>query len=555
MKDILDAIDAELEDINPVVAEGLAYHQLKGVHRVIDGVMKSALRSSEDTRLPYGFNYIGCRRLAPHEEYIARTKNANQTARSTSRRPQPQGYEFTAMDNYMVEFEFEADGGKERLVRNLSMPFARIGGITHIRGVKYKISAVMKTRAISPTKDGYFIEFQSSKLNIYREQCTFTIDGRDEHIHLPYSVTLHHSAASNKKKTYKPALAGWLFAKYGIKYVFNELLGIDYEIYDILDERLKTLDAKYAICHTKSMPRQMDTQFVFVVKRKDLNADVKMFIGSMFYIARTNPKIVSVNSINNSDTWRVMLGQAIYADSKNSGELITSIEKHFGIIENMLDDQYRKELLRENIHVNNIFELLYYVMGIFTGRNKPNILRPSAVWGRYLTVTEYVTFDIRESIYNARNELLNLASNVLDGTTGNVVSFSKIQQTINRKLVTDRCESINKKHGEVNAFSIATQNMFWGVTCECIDQTEAKKGSSKKSKIDLNDERNHYNHEFLEVGSMYSLPKPRPIGLAKLNGHIRLSPSGQIQEREDYKDIKADLKVDLSYKGAVYKEL
>lgn len=554
MDRVLDLIDDSIQDLEPMIAEGFAYHQLKGgAHIVIDNVMRTALRSDTDPRLPKGFNYLGYRILTPAAEYKVRTKDAPKSGRGSKRRNIPLGYEFTKMDNYMVRFIFEAvssSGAKEEITRDLLIPFVRLGGITHLRGVKYAVSAVMKTRGISPTKTGYFIEFQSSKLNIFWEHFTYLNNGSDEHIILPYSPNLHNGAS--RSTVYRPVLACWLFAKFGIDYVFENMLNCPIEAYEVNDPKLSEIDRNvYAICTTKKMHKAKNANIAFVVKKSDMTEEVKVFLGSALYIARAKPELVcTVQSVFNRRVWVMMLGYAIHKDVHNAADLIYKIEsKHFAVIECMIDKSFHNELLREGIVVDSIYDLLFYVIGLFVNKHKIRINDVSQVWGRYLTVEEYVTYNLREAIYTTRNELVNVASNTADQSVGNEVNAPRIKQLINGKLITDLAESLNADHGEINAFGVATQNMFIGITSNCIDQTEAKKGSGKKSKIDLNSPANHFNEQFITTGSMFYLPKGRPIGLAKLNGNLKLSSRGEILPPERHVDIIQEAGNDLSFKG------
>lgn len=543
----IDLVYEEMPRFNRMLAEGLAYTQMKDTHLVIDTLMKSALRSDNEPNLPKDFNYITYKVLDPFEEYLRRIKNYRKSRKISKTKRQTVGYDMTLNDTYMVYFKFSAGGAE--IVRPVSIPFVRRGGITHIRGVKYGISPVLKTRGISTTDKGFFIAFQSSMVQF--EWCThvFIINDKSEHVYMPYSTTLHHKASKSSTSFYPP-LAVWLFGKMGPKEVFKRYLDTNIDFYSITDPALHDIDTDtYAICTGGPAIKNRRSNFAVVIQKDKLTPEAKIMIGTMFYVGNRHPDRLDISNVDNLITWQLLLGLAIMQDKCIPNQtLISDIQSHFANLEKMLDVSFRRELLTENILVEDIYELLFYIIRAFTKKDNVNRSELANLWGKFYTCIEYVTFDLRQGIYRAHWDLINLATNQATRKGGGVVNQTTIEYTLNKFINTTAMQGINNNHGEVNAFMATTDNMILALTSHCIDQTDANKSSGKKS-IDLNSPANHMHASFCEVGCISNLPKSKPIGPYRINMCVKTDDRGRIIESDKYRDIMAELAIDINQKG------
>lgn len=549
ISDAIDLVEEEMPKFNPIMAEGLAYHQMRDTPKVINDLMMIALRSDVDDRLPEGFNYVGYTVLSPLEEYEARSLKHQKT--NKSKRNVPKGYDLTINDTFMVNYNFHHSNGDKvnEIVRPILIPFVRRGGITHIRGVKYGISPVLKTRGISATEKGFFVEFQSSKVQFEWINHVFDINGQNQHVYMPYTTTLHHKASRTSTKFFPP-VAAWLFGKLGPREVFKRYLDCDVEFYDEYDKALHDIDqSEYAICTGGLAVAKRKSNFAVVIPKDKLTLEAKVLIGSMFYVGRIHPDRLDISNVDSSVTWCLLLGIAITGDKGIAPQnLIADIRTHFNNIEQMMDSTFVRELLGEGIEVDDIYGLLFYIIRAFTDKDLSNAGELANLYGRYYTCIEYVTYDIRGGIYNARWDLINQATDQATRSTGNPVKFKSVQRSLNQHISTIAAQRINNNHGEVNAFMSTTDNMIIALTSHCIDQTDANKSTGKKS-IDLNSQANHLHASFAEAGSVVNLPKARPIGPYRINMCVKTDYNGRVIESDKHKDIKHDLAVDIKQKG------
>lgn len=545
ISDAIDLVEEEMPEFNSIMAEGLAYHQLRDTPRVVDGLMKVALRSDVDSRLPEGFNYVDFRILSPWEEYIVRSKRHAKTTKS--KRNTPKGYDLTLNDTYMVEYRFTTPD--DEFTRPISIPFARRGGVHHIRGVKYGISPVLKTRGVSRTEKGYFVEFQSSKVQFEWINQAFEINGRLAHVYMPYSTSLHHKASRTSTK-FLPPLAAWLLGRFGPEEVFKRFLDTEVQFYDDADPELAKIDREqFAVCTSGPTIAKRRSNFAVVIPKDKLTATAKIVIGSMLYAGRLHPDRIDVSTIESETTWRLILGIAIMGDKNIANQnLIADIKAHFANIEQMLDNHFEQELVSEGIFVSDIYELIFYIIDAFTRNDGSNSGDLANLWGRYYTCIEYVTSDIRSGIYNARWDLINQATDQTTRTTGNYVKPISIKRTINQHISTVAAQRINSNHGEVNAFMATTDNMIIALTSHCIDQTDASKSAGKKS-IDLNSPVNHIHSSFVEAGSIFNLPKARPIGPYRINMCVKTDARGRVIPSGKHPETMRGLDADIRQKG------
>jgi hypothetical protein len=128
---------------------------------------------------------------------------------------------------------------------------------------------------------------------------------------MPFSTNLHKT--NEKRKTNLPALACWLFAKFGLQGTFKLYGDVNIEVFHVDDPHLLTLDTEeYAICKADPNIRGEAPQLAIVIKKELLTSAIKILLGSAFYVARNNPTRVLAEYVDDPTLWQVMLGFAIF---------------------------------------------------------------------------------------------------------------------------------------------------------------------------------------------------------------------------------------------------
>lgn len=542
LKDALAIARRNMPKLNPMVTEGIAFHQMKCAMHDVDKLLSIAFRSETDWNgegLPVGFSYLHLERVTPEEEYIEKGRRYKQA------RGKRRGFNMSQTDTFMVKAIFRNDG--DEFAKYLSIPFARRGGLMYLMGTLYEIPAVLKTKGLSETSQGYFTEFPRHRVKFEKTDECFLIDGSPVHVYMPFSTTLHSKA--KKAKTFVPPLVCWLYAKFGFKESFRKFLGIDVDFRDVDDPELTTLDLnKYAVCKADPPARGVPPKIAIVVKRNDLTPVVKIFIGTVFYVAKQLPQHVATEYIDSAEQWKVLLGYAIFGISKVHSvvRLPEEIRTHFANLERMMDASFKKELLGENVQCDTIYDYLFFVIESMTERTGGETSEMANLFGRYYTSTEYVIRDLREAIFNAHYALVKLARK----SGGNPLQTTSIKLELNKHIRHEAVTGINSGHGEITPFMTASDNMFIGLTTHAIDQTDARKSGGKgKRAIDLNDPSKHQHSSFAEAGSLGNLTKAKPFGPYRINGYVRMDHTGRILRKEHLREKIDDLQGVLRNKG------
>lgn len=543
--------ETRIPKINPIIGEGVAYHQMTDLHLIIHNQMSMLLRKDREPDLPFGFDYIGFEMLTPEEEYIERSNRKNKQ----SNRPgsASSGFQYLPTDTYYVRFLFQ--NGDSVIKRNVQIPFPRRGGIFQITGTKNAISAVMKTRGVSVTPKGFFVSFDSNQVNFESKPRSFLVNGTSRPFSLPISNDLHQFKKSGTQ-AFNPPIVGWLFAKFGVLETFSRFVDYPVTFLEYNDPSIAELDTnEWAICKPAIRARtERFCSIVVVVKKKDLTRLGEIFIGTLFYIGAFHGNRINLEVLDSTTLWRILLGYSIHGEKEyNDPKHLMMIDKHLTeTVEKYLDPIFKAQLLQEDLEFETVYDFFFYIIEMYTSKGKTAKSPLSNVWGRYLTCAEYVLVGMRHSIRRCMWDLKTAAKDLTSGKTGTVVSKRRVENIINRKISADILTMITVGHGEISPMQVTTDNMLIGVTSRSIDETDAKKtaGSSKKV-VDLNNPTKHIHASWLEVGSVANLPKASPFGLTILNPRLEMNQFGRIEPIKANQKVLSSVQQDLSQKGHV----
>lgn len=541
--------EERIPKINPIIGEGIPYHQMKDLHLAIHRQLCTLLRSDNEPDLPFGFNYVDFEILSVEEEYAERGKESNKVPkRQGSNRD---GFPYLPTDTYYVRFIFDNNG--DRIERNVQVPFIRRGNVMNLRGTKYGVSVVMKTRGVSVTPKGFFVAFDSNPVNFERISRSFLVNGSILHYYLPISNDLHRIKKKGGK-AFQPPLIGWMFAKMGPVAAFKRFLDIDVEFYDVHDEKLREMDTNdYAVCRAPlPVKGERHCPFAVVIKKKQLTKEAEMFIGTLFYVASHYGERFSLENMDSLPFWKIMLGYAMhgevaYTDPKH----LFMVDKHLTeTVEKYLDPIFKSQLLHEGLDFEDIYGFFFHIVERYAEPPVTNASSLSNAYGRYLTCAEYLLVTIRHNIRLCMWGLKAAAKNSITGESGMPISKKRAEGIINLKISADVLTNISTGHGEVAPLQVTCDNMLIGVTSRCIDETEAKKSSgSGKKVVDLTDPTKHIDASWIEIGSIANLPKSAPFGLAILNAYLQFDMWGKIYRKESNRKVLSEVQADLRQKG------
>ena len=544
LRDALELVKEQMPVINPVIAEGVAYRQGSNIEHFVDRLMKIAFRHTGERAgdsLPEQFHYVDFEYVTPEAEYMERIKGV--PAPKHAKGKAKNALNMARTDSYLVKYIFENEG---RIIEKyIAIPFIRRGGLITVNGVLFGISPVMKSRGLSLTSKGYFVEFPRTKVAFEQLTEQFLINGTIEHIYMPFSVNLHAAAKASQSSV--PAVANWLFAKYGLQGAFKLYIGEDIEVYDVDSPTLAQIDTNvYAVCKPDPHAKGGRGQIAIVIPKASLTPQAKILIGSAFYIARRNVSDIVAEFVDDPTQWQAALGAAIFGRECSKQRRCDDMILHFSNIERYIDEKFRQELIMENVECETIYDFLYYVITRITERTGGETTSMARLWGRYYTTIDYLIRDLREAIFKAHFQLVRSARK----TNGAPLAQNEVTRILNSNIKRDIIHSINSGHGEVSPFMTASDNMLIGLTSHCIDQTDArKKSSGKKKVVDLMDPSKHLHSSISEVGSLANLPKSSPYGFARINPYVELDMHGRIVQKKKFISLMRTIDADIRMKG------
>lgn len=532
---LLQGVSEQTPDLNPMIANGLALYQVEHVESYIDSIWKSAAET-----FPPELKYLGGFRLSPTQEFMEHTKRQNNK----------ETLELSRSDFTLVGYKFQY-GDNEAITRYVYLPFISNRGSTlYIRGRQFGVSPILADPAFSMGANNVFIQLTKMRITFERTPHHFFANGERETVYIVWSW-LHHTVrqrnknrktGENSRVTFS-TMANYLFAKFGVKETFKKFTGIEPIIGTNKDITVGNYPSdKWVICSTlgvrpKSWYRKSgyeNTRVRMAIPKDKFNMDVKSLVGSFFYILDQFPLDLPIESIDDEFAWKVVLGYIIYGEGINVGLMVKELEQHMISIEEYMDFIVEMRLRRVGIHVDTIYDLFYYAMGLLTKETVMSKEMISSMYNKQLVILRYLTFDVVQQIFTLSYRIRA----AFKKAAPNLPEPKAIETMFNRHISK---ESILKtlagvKHPEVNPVSSSTDNIYLGITGTMIPQENAS-GNVGKTKINLTDPAKHLHASLAEVASYSAMSKADPTGRSIINPMVNIDVEGMIIPDPDFIDI------------------
>lgn len=515
-----------LPTFNPIVAQGVASHQLKSFPKYIEHVFRCAERS-----FPKGLKFVEIQRCTPYEEYcIVTDKRSSQNSLNAAR---------SDVILHRILFTFE---GKPTKPQYMYFPFAGEAGTMHVRGPLHTVSPVLADVCIqiSANKNGIFIPFTRDKLTFTRLQHAFmTSDGMVD-THVTWSA-VHAYARKNTSKTATcSTLAHYLFCKYGVTETFKKYAGVDVHIGSSLVIGNKYSTEDYVICRSMGLPprrmRKNDpwipSDVSIAVARKDFSQLVQYLLAGFYYVADRFPESVRWERVDDPRTWRILMGYVIFKSGSSVGKLITDVDVHLASLDAYVDDIVIESLEKSNIPAKNIYDLFAYIIENIGDTVKYS--DPSDMYGKRLTVLRYISHDIIRAIFEMT---YNLSSN-----NTRVLTIEEVNKILGKFLKRDTfLNGLSRGHGEVSIISAPGDSMVFKFTTNVVPQSSANGRRGNKAREQVDDPSKFLHVSVAEIGSYANLPKSDPTGRNKLNPCVETDEDGTVRRSEQYRALLDDI--------------
>ena len=517
--------------MTPILAEGIVTHHLTKAN--IEAYITDYLENLNNV-FPEEFKFVRIGHPTPQEVYW-------EVANNTKNRRNKKIYDMSQTDTYMVRLVFRL--GKTEIVKPLFLPYVNAAGICTIRDAKYLISPFVADKALSVGDNNIFIKIGKTKLTFRRNLYHFfTSDGRREISNIVWSRI--YDVNSKKRLLCYTSNAHYMFCKHGLLGTFQLFTNTKIECGYEFDESRYPRD-KWVICESMGIRPQLiggyyiPSQIKIAIRREDYSLVNIDLIAAFFYVVDHFPDRVIPEEVNDVTIWHSLLGYIIFGDSESEGRILNSTQIHLSSVDVYLDAIDKAVFQKRNIFVNDIYELLFYIM-----RSFPKLLAESSetiasMNNKELSVLRPVLSDIIKC-FNYINFSIDKEIN-----KGKTLTPNTINNILMRKLPTNIFTRVNTAdHPEVTSISSSSDNIIWKLTATTVLQSNVTgfTNAGKSAKIDPSTildasiaYRSSYSHN----------TKTDPSGRKQLNPYALCNIDGTYVDNPKFADVLARTQADF----------
>lgn len=398
-------IDEHVPKFTPEVVNGLATEYMPLAPEFIDGVIKSAMKSTTPL-----LKYEGWRMATP-EEMVATLFGAKNTTSKV---------DMSRSDVYLILLFFSYNG--EKLPPNkLLVPYVGEGGTMYISGNKYHTVPVLTDTVISPTNHMTFVRLLRDKLTFNRGMHNIMVDG----VRTPAQV-IYSNIYRNKKDTTKwsgitTPSSIYLVARYGFKGAFERYVGSSAEI--VYDRDLVKKDGWIVYGSTKFKPPRNASKTYhghdakILIPDNEYTKEQREFIDNCvsgiiytfdMYPERAKELTDAVNAGNlkkETQYWTIVLGTLIHNNAYSIDRMYGNAVDHMRTVENYMDSYSKDKLENIGIHIDNFFDFIAELFIRYADLLLGSKAYSNNIMNRYIDILYYVVYDIIVGIHTALLEI------------------------------------------------------------------------------------------------------------------------------------------------------
>lgn len=439
---------------------------------------------------------------------------------------------------YFLSFESE-DGTREKLPPvHIPLPFCDKNSLTTIRNVKHHISNVVCDKVFSRVDKGLFVAFTRDRLTFERTPFAFKLSGAPVKTFVTYSNIHAFSKQQKTKAGANPALATYLFAKYGLMETLLKFTKIkESDIFigtheectgeDYPDSEWYLASAfKYRLAGYSDQSKVGDFDIEIAIRKKAYNENklLEDFIAGFFYSVEYFPSKVRLEWINKQSMWVSLLAKIIYQDSLTDTRKMSAVLNHIDSLDHYVDHMMISKLQSIDCYAEDIYELFIFIL-----ENIDELyltIDPASMDEKRIATREYVLLDVFKKINNFTYSVFKPSQRTLD------------ERSIRQKLATNIPRSTTlevERHGEVSVMSFVGDNMMVKYATSMVSQVEAT--ATGKPKKTLTDPASKYHPTIIGICSHLNQSKPNPAGKGKLNPCVKIDEYNGLSYAEELKPI------------------
>lgn len=515
MNDLYDAVDSQIPEFNPKIAEGLIVSEISEVEQYVHRLFLQAKRD-----FPPELDYINYERCEPKEIYsVISQRSRNKAGKHV--------YEFSESNIYLMKYHFTLNGEMLPPVY-IYLPYVKEAGIITIKGSNFAISPVLADMSLSVGQDNIFIYMNKSKITWRQFLHHYVLDGETKSEYIVWSRA-HNNGIKPTALSRKTSNVHYLFCKYGLTETFRKYGNAEVVIgYDDINPHNYPPAEYHIATSTRLKPPGKNGKYFpsdvrLAIPRSQLNHVTSSMIVAFFYVVDHFPERVSPDMVNNTDIWRILLGHCIFKTNDSEGKLLTSINTHFTSFDSFVDGMVRDWLNQDGILVDDIYDLFAHVAATYSSRISLASKTLASMYNKRLIVLRYVLFDLTDGIFNTLFDAVKLTRN------GNQVKEKDIKKVFRRRLKPKLVTFINRKHAEVSSVSSSSDNMATKITSNVVMQSNMAGTTTSKAKGSTFDDSKALHSSIAEVGNYNNLPKSDITGRGRLNMFVRIRHDNSVE--------------------------
>lgn len=533
MNDVLAGImENDFHNYNPHVVDNLGTGMLKKAVPYLDRLIRENMKTATPK-----LNYHGIRVLKPIEAY--KTLLGNNTGKKI--------YDTSRSDLYTVELLFTYNGEKIR-DRYLLLPYASEGGFIHFSNTMYHLVPVLSDTVITPEEDSLFVRLLKNKLRFERLDRNIIVNGEKFSGNVIYSnINFKTTTTSNNKKpTIVPPAGLYIVCEMGVKDTFKKYAGLDVIVTtdDIDRNKYKDYDIYES---TKLKPLKLNNRpgqyykghdlKILVPKTKDEYPFVRELVASLIYSFDIYPDTaVEIAKVINSGEkdkelryFKILLGKLVFGDGITVDRLYNDIDDRMVLIRSYVDRIIQAKLSEINVHVDNFFDLLAYIMSTYSNWLLNSKTYNTNVLNRYVDVLYYILYPI----------IIGINKTIFDITKRSSrkdMAMNEITQLFNKSLSVRRIfKVVNSSSMNLSLMLVdySGDNKLAKTSAITALQEQAIKGVDKGKKTVFPPSARTISGPDLFMGSILNLPKKSPTPKVRFNPSARINPdTGRFEPTE-----------------------
>lgn len=547
MNDILAGImEEDAPKFNQDVVLNMGTRMLKDMVPFLDNLIRENMESATPK-----LKYHGIRVLKPDEAY--KTLVGNGSTRPT--------YDTSRSDLFKVELMFTYNG--ERIPdRYLFLPYASTGGIIHFSNTKYHLVPVLTDTVITPNEDGIFVRLLKNKLKFERINRNIYLNDTK------YSANIIHGNINFKPSTSKsqaktPVVVApiglYIISEMGVKEAFKRYSNVDVKITtgEISETDKETYDVYRS---TKNKPVKLNIRGTYtghdlkilVPKENDDVYTTEMAAAIIYALDIFPNHAEEINTVVNGNDvetekryFKILLGKLVFGNEFSVQRLYNDIDERIGHIRSYIDSSIQNRLSEVDIHVEDFFDLLAYLMRTFSIWLLNSKIHNNNVFNRYFDVKYYIGYPI----------IIGLNKTVFDITkrsTSKNMTMKEITQLFNKPLSARKIFKVVSSSGtniSLQLVDYCGDTWYPKITSVTALQEQAAKGVDKGKQTVFPQNTQKITGADAFAGSFFYLPKKSPTPKVRCNPFMKVNlRTGRLAPDEHDKKVIEALDIKLTSK-------